>query len=173
VGRSRLSPVIRPATSDDLAAVGAIFAWYAEHTVSTFEETGRTDREWARILVHLEDLGLPFLVAVADGDIAGYAYASPWRGKPAYRHTVEDSVFVQPGMTGRGTGRLLLAALLAGCAEGGVRQVIAIIAETGDPASAALHERLGFTMAGRLTAVGRKHDRWIDTLLYQRPIAAP
>ena len=171
MGHSRLSAVVRPATSGDLAAVGAIFAWYAEHTVSTFEQTGRTDREWARLLVHLEDLGLPFLVAVADEEVAGYAYASPWRSKPAYRHTVEDSVFVAPEMTGRGIGRLLMAELLRACADRGVRQVIAVIADTGDSASAALHERLGFTAAGRLTAVGRKHGRWVDTLLYQRSIA--
>jgi L-amino acid N-acyltransferase YncA len=172
VGHSGLSAIVRPATSSDLDAVGAIFAWYAEHTVVTFEETGRTDREWAWLLVHLEDLDLPFLVAVADDAIAGYAYVSPWRSKPAYRHTVEDSVFVAPEMTGRGIGRLLLTALLAACADRGARQVIAVIADTGDAASAALHERLGFTAAGRLKAVGTKHGRWIDTLLYQRSVAA-
>jgi phosphinothricin acetyltransferase len=173
VGFSELSTIVRPATTDDLASVSAIFAWYAANTVFTFEETGRADPEWAQLLVHLEDLGLPFLVAVADGDIAGYACASPWRGKPGYRHTVEDSVFVAPGMTGRGIGRLLLEALLTACADSGARQVIAVIADTGDAASTALHERLGFTLAGRLTAVGRKHSRWIDTVLYQRSLAAP
>jgi len=94
---------------------------------------------------------------------------SPWRPKPAYRHTVEDTVYLAPGHTGRGIGGRLLGALLAGCADAGVRQVIA---DSGDGASAALHRRFGFAQAGRLTAVGRKHGRWIDTILMQRELPA-
>jgi phosphinothricin acetyltransferase len=104
------------------------------------------------------------------GAVAGYAYASPWRPKPAYRHTVEDTVYISPGLTGRGLGRALLEALLAGCEQAGARQVIAVIADTGSDASSALHRRCGFTDAGRLAAVGRKHGRWIDTVLMQREL---
>jgi L-amino acid N-acyltransferase YncA len=114
--------------------------------------------------------GLPFLVAETGGAVTGYAYASPWRPKPAYRHTVEDSVYLAPGQRGRGLGRLLLEALLTGCADAGVRQVIAVIADSGDPASVLLHRACGFTDAGRLTRVGFKHGRWVDTLLMQRAL---
>ncbi len=105
------------------------------------------------------------------GQVAGYAYAGPFRPKPAYRHTVEDSIYLAPGSTGRGLGRALLAALLAGCAEAGARQVIAVIADTGETASAALHRRFGFTDAGLLRQVGHKHGRWVDTLLMQRDLS--
>jgi len=102
--------------------------------------------------------------------VCGYAYATPWRPKPAYRYTVEDTVYISPAHTGRGLGRALLAALLTGCEQAGARQVIAVIADTGSDASAALHRRLGFTPAGRLRRVGYKHGRWIDTLLMQREL---
>lgn len=170
MGRAGLSTLVRAAALADLAAIAEIFAWYAEHTTATFEESRRAEREWAELLVRLDGLGLPFLVAEAGGEIAGYAYASPWRAKPAYRHTVEDSVFVAPGRTGQGVGGLLLGRLLAACAGHGTRQMIAVIADTGEPQSAALHRAFGFTAAGRLAAVGYKHGRWIDTLLMQRAI---
>jgi phosphinothricin acetyltransferase len=167
-------PVISPAAPADLEAVAGIYAHYVTGTVVTFEETPPTVADWQ---VRLDDLalrGLPFLVAHVDGEVAGYAYAGPWRPKPAYRHTVEDSVYLAPGHTGRGIGRALLEALLDGCEAAGVRQVVAVIADTGSDASAALHRRLGFAQVGRLTAVGRKHGRWVDTVLMQRalPVAA-
>jgi L-amino acid N-acyltransferase YncA len=170
VGRAGLSAVVRPVAAADLDAISEIFAWYVHHTVATFEETPRAAREWDELRVLLNDLGLPFLVAEADDRIAGYAYASPWRQKPAYRHTVEDSVFVLPGLTGQGIGRLLLAELLSSCSASGARQVIAVIADSGSEASIALHTAHGFTAAGRLTQVGYKHGRWIDTLLMQRSV---
>ena len=105
-----------------------------------------------------------------DGSVCGFAYASPWRPKAAYRHTVEDTVYLSPGCTGRGIGSALLGSLLAGCAAAGARQVIAVIADTGSDASAALHRRFGFSQAGLLSGVGRKHGRWIDTLLMQREL---
>ena len=104
------------------------------------------------------------------GLVCGFAYASPWRPKSAYRHTVEDTVYLSPGCTGRGIGSALLGKLLAGCAAAGARQVIAVIADTGSDASAALHRRFGFTQAGLLSGVGRKHGRWIDTLLMQKEL---
>ena len=104
------------------------------------------------------------------GFVCGFAYASPWRPKSAYRHTVEDTVYLSPGCTGRGIGSALLGTLLAGCAAAGARQVIAVIADTGSDASAALHRRFGFTPAGLLSGVGRKHGLWIDTLLMQKEL---
>jgi len=161
---------LRPVTTADLDAVAEIIAWYVINTATTFEEIPRTVREWEEISTLLAGLGLPFLVAEAGGAIAGYAYASPWRRKPAYRHTVEDSVFVERVQTGRGIGRLLLGGLLSSCSASGARQMIAVIADTGDQASAGLHRAFGFTDAGRLRQVGYKQGRWVDTILMQRSL---
>ncbi|MEV5777184.1 N-acetyltransferase family protein [Streptomyces antimycoticus] len=174
--------VIRDATHTDLGAIAAIFSHYVTETVVTFEEVPPTVDDWGRRLADLTERGLPFLVAeVAEvaGDtgrtvpgntrstVAGYAYAGPWRPKPAYRHTAEDAIYLAPGRTGAGLGAALLGALLTRCAEAGVRQVVAVIADSGSDASAALHRRFGFTPAGTLAGVGRKHGRWIDTHLMQ------
>jgi L-amino acid N-acyltransferase YncA len=165
-------PEVRAAVTADAEQVAAIFAHYVATSVATFEEVAPTAADWRRRLGDLTTPRLPFLVAEADESIRGFAYASPWRPKPAYRHTVEDSVYLSPGWGGRGVGTALLSGLLAGCATAGARQVIAVIADTGSDASAALHRRLGFTEAGRLSAVGRKHGRWIDTVLMQKDLGS-
>jgi L-amino acid N-acyltransferase YncA len=162
---------IRPAAVEDLEAIAGIFARYVVESVATFEEVPPTVAHWRQRLDDLASRPLPFLVAEVGGEVAGYAYASPWRPKPAYRYTVEDTVYVAPEWTGKGLGRLLLDELLAQCAKAGVRQMIAVVADTGDPTSAALHFACGFVEAGRLRAVGRKHDRWVDTLLLQRDLS--
>jgi phosphinothricin acetyltransferase len=110
------------------------------------------------------------LVAELSGEVVGYAYATPWRPKPAYRYTVENSIYLAPGRTGQGLGGALLEALLTACAQTHLRQIIAVIADAGTDASVALHRRFGFTDVGRLAAVGYKHDRWIDTVLMQRTL---
>ena len=138
--------------------------------MATFEESARTQAHWSQHAGELAELGLPFLVAETGGAIAGYAYAGPWRRKPAYRSTAEESVFVAPDRTGLGVGRRLLTELLVACAEARLRQVIAVIADSGDQASVALHLACGFSHAGRLTEVGFKHGRWIDTVLMQRTL---
>lgn len=155
----------------DLGQVSEIFGWYTENSVATFEETPRSQADWTALHAEYETLSLPFLVAEADCRILGYAYAGPWRRKPAYRATVENSIFVAPGKTGVGTGRRLLTDLLTACAQAGARQVIAVIADSAEAAaSVRLHETCGFIHAGPLTAVGFKHGRWIDTLLMQLSI---
>jgi L-amino acid N-acyltransferase YncA len=154
----------------DLRPVADIFGWYAVNSVATFEEAPRSDADWSALMMELDELGLPFLVAEADGAIAGYAYAGPWRRKPAYRATVEDSIFISPQYTGRGVGRLLLTHVLTSCAAARVRQVIAVIADSEAEASVRLHESCGFMHAGRLADVGYKHGNWISTLLMQREI---
>lgn len=161
---------VRPASAGDLGVVAEIFAHYVASSVVSFEETPPSLDDWRDKLAHVCDLGLPFMVAEHDGEVAGYCYATPWRPKPAYRHTVEDSVYLRPGKTGLGLGRLLLTELLDGCTDAGVRQVIAVIADTQDPASVALHRACGFADAGRLAAVGYKQSRWIDTILMQRAL---
>ena len=163
-------PVVRPAVPADLEQVAAIFAHYVATSAATFEEVPPTAADWRRRLDELTGQNLPFLVAESGGTVGGYAYASPWRPKPAYRHTVEDTVYISPAHAGRGLGSALLGALLVRCELAGARQVIAVIADTGSDASAALHRRFGFAHAGRLSAVGRKHGRWIDTVLMQRAL---
>jgi L-amino acid N-acyltransferase YncA len=178
-------PVVRPAIPADTEQVAAIFAHYVATSVATFEEVPPTAADWRRRLGELGRQNLPFLVAEVGregqgsqggqagrdtGAVCGYAYASPWRPKPAYRYTVEDTVYISPGHTGRGLGSALLGGLLDGCAAAGARQVIAVIADTGSDVSAALHRRFGFADAGRLRGVGRKHGRWIDTVLMQREL---
>ena len=165
-------PDVRAAVPADAELVAAIFAHYVTTSVATFEEVAPTAGQWRQRLADRDARSLPFLVAEADGSVCGYAYASPWRPKPAYRYTVEDSVFLSPGCTGRGIGSALLGTLLAGCAAAGARQVIAVIADTGSDASAALHRRFGFTQAGRLSGVGRKHGRWVDTVLMQKDLGS-
>ena len=162
---------VRAAVPADAERVAAIFAHYVTSSVATFEEVAPTADQWRQRLADRTARNLPFVVAEADGSVCGYAYASPWRPKPAYRHTVEDTVYLSPGHTGRGIGSALLGGLLAGCAAAGARQVIAVIADTGSDASAALHRRFGFIQAGLLAGVGRKHGRWIDTLLMQKDLA--
>jgi L-amino acid N-acyltransferase YncA len=162
--------VLRAAAPADLEPVAAICAHYVTTTVTTFEEVPPTVADWRRRLDDLARLNLPFLVAVQDAAVCGYAYASPWRPTPAYRYTVEDTVYISADRTGRGLGRALLGALLTGCEQAGARQVIAVIADTGCDASVALHRRFGFMPAGRLCRVGRKHGQWIDTLLMQREL---
>jgi phosphinothricin acetyltransferase len=164
---------VRPAAAADLDKVAAIYAHYVATSVATFEEDPPPVGSWRQRLDDLTGRNLPFLVAESDGDVRGYAYASPWRPRPAYRFTVEDSVYIAPDHAGRGIGTALLDALLAACANAEVRQVIAVIADSGSDASEALHRRFGFTHAGRLTGVGRKHGRWIDTVLMQRELADP
>jgi len=170
--KSGAAPAIRAAVPADAGQVAAIFAHYVTTSVATFEEVAPTAADWRRRFEELAGQNLPFLVAEAGGSICGFAYASPWRPKPAYRHTVEDTVYLSPGHTGRGIGSALLGGLLAGCAAAGARQVIAVIADTGSDASAALHRRFGFTQAGRLSGVGRKHGQWIDTMLMQKDLGS-
>jgi len=171
---ARDDAVIRPASREDLAQVAGIFAYYVTHSVATFETDPPTVADWRAKLDTAASLGLPFLVATFGDAVTGYAYASSWRPKPAYRHTVEDTVYLAPGATGRGLGRALLAELLARAGQAGARQMVAVIADAGaeSAASVALHRAAGFAHVGTLTAVGHKHGRWIDTLLMQRALTA-
>ncbi|MBD5787517.1 N-acetyltransferase [Cellulosimicrobium terreum] len=167
----RALAVVRPATPADLPRVAAIFAPYVRDTQVTFEEEPWDVVRWEAKRGELAEAGLPFLVAEVDGVVAGYAYAGRWRPKAAYRHTVEDSVYLDPAWTGRGVGTALLGALLDALRASGVRQVVSVVADVPDAAgSLPLHRRFGFVEAGRLAAVGFKHGRWVDTVLLQRSL---
>ena len=161
----------RAATAEDLRAVAEIYAHYVLTSVATFELEPPDDVEWRRRFEAIVGAGLPFLVTERDGVVAGYAYCAPWKTRPAYAGTVEDSVYVSPSAVGQGCGTELMRELLDACRAAGLREVIAVIADTGDPASVELHRRFGFTDAGRLVRVGVKHGRRVDTLLLQRSLA--
>ncbi|MEU0496467.1 N-acetyltransferase family protein [Mycobacterium sp. NPDC006124] len=161
----------RAATPDDLVAVAEIYAHYVRTSVATFELEPPDDVEWRRRFDAIVDAGLPFLVTERDDLVAGYAYCAPWKTRPAYAGTVEDSVYVSPSSVGRGCGTELLGDLLDACRAAGLREVIAVIADTGNPASVELHRRFGFADAGRLVGVGVKHGRRVDTVLLQLGLA--
>lgn len=161
---------VRTTAPGDLIAVAEIFSHYVINTLITFEETPPTEAQWQQRLDDLADRRLPFLVAEAGEEVIGYAYACPWRSKPAYRHTLENTVYLKPDWIGQGVGGKLLDALLSECAQASARQVIAVIADTGDSASTALHRAFDFADVGRLKAVGYKQGHWIDTLLMQRDL---
>jgi L-amino acid N-acyltransferase YncA len=158
---------VRPASPDDARAVAAIFRHYVLHSTATFVEDPPSEEEWRD---SISGATLPFLVATESGRVIGWARLTPWRDKDAYRHTAETTVYVAADATGRGTGRALLDALLARAGATGVREIVAVVADTGDEASLRLHLAAGFSDRGRLTGVGRKHDRWIDTVLLQRSV---
>ena len=162
--------VIRRTTHADLEAIGTIYAHHVRTGVATFDLTAPDPTEWQRRLHTITADGLPFLTAIRDDRVAGYAYCAPWKTRPAYRQTVEDSIYLAPDAVGCGVGGLLLDALLADCAGAGVREIIAVIADSDGAASLALHRNRGFVDAGRLTAVGFKHGRWLDTVLLQRSL---
>ena len=163
--------IVRPAEPVDAAAIAAIYAHYVATSAATFDESAPSGEEIAEKIASITSARLPFLVAETQGRVGGYAYLSPYIGRSAYRYTVENSVYVAPDVRGQGVGRVLLERLLAEAERAGVREVIAIIAVTDDPASIALHRACGFREAGRLEAVGFKHGRWYDTLLMQRSLA--
>ncbi|KAA2253883.1 N-acetyltransferase family protein [Solihabitans fulvus] len=163
--------LIRDARPADLPAVAEIYAHYVLTSTATFEEVPPTEADWRARFDTVGSLGLPFLVGELDGRVAGYAYCGTYRPRPAYRHTVENSIYLAATATGQGLGGALLRRLVEGCVERDVRQIIAVVAD-GPAASAslALHRRHGFTDAGRLVGVGHKHGQWLDTILMQRAL---
>lgn len=162
--------VIRPATPADIKDITAIYAHAVEHGTASFEIEPPSIAEMTTRQKNLLDGGFPYLVADAAGAVAGYAYAGPYRTRIAYRHTVEDSVYVSPRATRRGIGRLLLTELMTRSEACGFRQMVAVIGDSQQTASIELHRSLGFSAVGTLTNIGFKHGRWLDTVLMQRPL---
>lgn len=161
---------IRPATDSDMAAVQAIYAHHVEHGLGSFEEVAPDlDEIVARRRGFLER-NLPYLVAEEGGAVCGYAYAAPFRPRSAYRHTVEDSIYVAPSQNHRGVGSALLGELIEQCTVLGYRQMVAVIGDSGNRASIRLHEAQGFRHAGLMQAVGFKFGRWVDSVIMQRPL---
>ncbi len=164
--------VVRPSCLQDIDAVQAIYAHHVLHGVASFEEIPPDAAEMAQRRLSVLERGLPHLVAVRGDDVVGYAYASPYRTRSAYRYTLEDSIYVARGMEGRGVGRALLVHLIAACERLGYRQLVAVIGDSDNAGSIGLHTALGFHPAGLLPSVGFKHGRWVDSVLMQRPLGA-
>ena len=163
---------IRPATNADIPAITRIYADAVEHGTASFELEPPSETEMARRIAELLDNDYPYLAAEAKGELAGYAYAGPYRARPAYRWTVENSVYVAPHSHRRGIGRALLKALIEAAEISGFRQMIAVIGDSEQTASIALHAAAGFYVVGTLPHVGFKFGRWLDTVLMQRPLGA-
>lgn len=163
--------IVRPATPADAPRIAAIYAHYVATSAATFDETAPGPEVVAGRIAEAGAAGLPFVVAERDGHVDGYAYLSRYHARSAYRFTVESSVYVDSAARGGGIGRTLLEHLLAEGGRLGLREVVAIIAVTDDPASIGLHRTCGFQDAGRLERVGFKHGRWLDVVLLQRPLA--
>jgi phosphinothricin acetyltransferase len=165
------APQIRAAGDADLPALAAIYRHHVTMGLGSFEEVPPDVEELGRRRAAVLAAALPWLVATdGAGTVLGYAYAGLYRPRSAYRYTVEDSIYVAPGHTGRGVGRALLAALIADTEAKGYRQMIAVIGDSANHASIGVHRACGFTEAGRLTGVGFKFGRWVDSVLMQRPL---
>jgi L-amino acid N-acyltransferase YncA len=162
--------LIRDAVPTDFDAITRIYSHYVLHALATFEETPPSIDEMRARHAAITGAGLPYVVAEIDGDVAGYAYASAYRARSAYRHTIEDSVYVADGFGGRGIGLALLTTLIDRCERGPWRQMVAVIGNSGNAGSIALHARLGFEHVGVLRRVGFKHGQWVDTVLMQRAL---
>ena len=166
------SLVVRDAGELDMVAVQRIYAHNVHHGRASFEETPPTLAEMLERRKVVLDLGLPYLIADVEGQVAGYSYATSYRPRPAYRFTVEDSVYVANSFHGQGIGAILLGALIERCSAGPWRQMLAIIGHSGNASSIAVHRRLGFENVGTLKSVGFKLGMWTDTVLMQRSLGA-
>ncbi|MDQ0587155.1 GNAT family N-acetyltransferase [Variovorax paradoxus] len=153
-----------------MASIQAIYSHYVLHDLCSFEEEVPSVDEMQARRADVLARGLPYLVAVKDGEVAGYAYASPYRSRSAYRHTVEDSIYVAAGLQGHGIGRALLQEVIRRCTDGGFTQMVAVIGNSANAGSQRVHQSLGFETVGVLRNVGFKFGQWVDTVLMQRAL---
>jgi phosphinothricin acetyltransferase len=165
------APVIRTVEPGDMPAIASLYAEAVRIGTASFETEPPDEAEMTIRMARLISGGFPYLVADDPlHGVLGYAYAGPYRTRPAYRWTVENSVYVRPETHGRGIGRALLAAIVHESERRGFRQMVAVIGDSANAASIGLHAALGFRLVGTLEAVGFKHGRWLDTVLMQRPL---
>lgn len=157
---------VRPATRADADDVAAIYHHHALHGTATFDLEGHAVDFWAEKIADVQERGWPFLVATDDAVVAGYAYATQFRDRLAYAHSCEDSIYVAPDRLGKGVGSMLLAALIEAARAAGFKQMLAVVGGA-EPASLALHEKLGFIERGRMRDVGYKFGRYLDTVYLQ------
>lgn len=163
---------IRPASHPDAPRICAIYNHYVAGSTISFEEAPVSTDDMAERIADVTNGGLPWLVLDVDGVVAGYAYATKWRARPAYRNAVESTVYLDPALAGRGHGRRLYARLLDALRSRGLHTVIGGIAQPNER-SVALHEALGFRKVAHFSEVGFKHGRWVDVGYWQLMLAAP
>lgn len=161
---------IRPATAADIPGIVAIYGPSVATGTASFELTPPDAAEMRRRFEAITAQGFPYVVSVIDGVVAGYAYASSYRTRPAYRFTVENSIYVSPAFQGRKVGTALLGRLISDCTERGFRLMIAVIGDSANFASITLHRRAGFKFSGVLHGVGFKFNRWLDSVQMELPL---
>lgn len=161
---------LRDACADDAPAIQKIYATHVLTGLASFEEVPPDTPEMARRMAVIQEQGLPYVVAEGDGRIGGYAYASPFRARSAYRYTVEDSVYISNDALRLGLGRILLSEVIERCTAAGYRQMIAVIGDSENQGSIGLHTHLGFATVGTMPAVGFKFGRWVDAVRMQRAL---
>lgn len=162
--------LIRPSQDEDLAAITRIYAHHVLHGTGTFETTPPTEGEMAGRRADVLGKGLPWLVIEVDGQVMGFAYGNWFKPRPAYRYSVEDSIYMAPESAGKGLGKLLLTELLAQCERAGVRKVMAVIGDSANAGSIGVHKSLGFEQVGVVQSCGWKFGRWLDIVLMQKSI---
>jgi phosphinothricin acetyltransferase len=166
-----LSVSLRAAEQKDCFAICEIYNFYIQNSVVTFDEQTMQLKLWEEKLEYLNKQKLPFIVAQTEaGEVLGFAYVAPWRQKSAYRTTVEDSIYLRAAATGKRIGTKLLEELLALSKQAGVKEVVAVISDSGAESSVRLHEQFGFKKQGHLAKVGFKFDRWLGTILMQKSL---
>ncbi len=163
---------VRASELKDLDAIQRIYANEVLHGLASFEVTPPDASELGKRRTKLINAGYPHLVAELNGDTVGYAYAGPYRTRSAYKHSVENSVYVDSSHRGLGIGKQLLQALIGECEKGPWRQMIAIVGDSRNTGSLKVHEAVGFRLVGTIEAVGYKHGTWVDTVILQRPLNA-
>ncbi|MES2784938.1 MAG: N-acetyltransferase family protein [Pseudomonadota bacterium] len=163
-------PTIRPSQDSDLAAITAIYSHHVLHGTGTFETTPPTESDMAGRRADVLAKGLPYLVAVENGQLLGFAYCQWFKPRPAYRYSAEDSIYLHPDAAGRGLGKALLAELSAQAEAAGVRKLIAVIGDSENLASVGVHRSQGFDHVGNLKSCGWKFGRWLDVVLMEKPL---
>lgn len=163
--------IVRDAVASDLPTIQAIYGHHVLHGLASFEEEPPPVEEMRSRWSKVRELGLPYIAAELEGRVVGYSYATSYRPRAAYRYTIENSVYVQDGLAGRGIGKALLLELIARCQSGPWRQMLAVIGNRENHGSISLHRSCGFRLIGVLEAVGCKHGQWVDTVLMQRSLA--
>jgi len=165
-----MPPTIRPSKAADVAAIAEIYGYHVLNGLASFELLAPSADEIAKRRADVIGKSFPYLVAELDGKVVGYAYASLYRTRPAYRHTLENSVYVHKDYNRRGIGKLLIEALIEACEKTGCRQMVAVIGDSGNLSSIRLHASCGFEQVGVMKAVGFKFGRWVDSVYMQRAI---
>ena len=165
-------PIIRPSQTLDISQITAIYAHHVVHGTGTFEVDAPNEQDMAQRRADVLSKGLPYLVAVQDDRVLGYAYCNWFKPRPAYRFSAEDSIYLAPDAAGSGLGKTLLAELCSQAERAGVRKMIAVIGDSANLGSIGVHRSAGFAHVGTLASCGWKFERWLDVVLMDKALGA-